>query len=239
VMETLTDKMLNTIVKMKETYGIELEHGFNKIDLLQSNYLVGWLFAILPVGFIVGWFIRLYRHGGSLDLSSITSLMIMFVFILLVIWFISPDIFSSQVTRLTMAIALVIAAVFAAWTGFMTKDESEGFPYHSSDWIGYLIGYGILGGTQIMMGAPALSLPVALIGIVNIPHLITSGVVDKNPVSQVIYLFGIQSGATFAAMFVSALIALIIVNLVSFLRGVFDIREKYHSQKSSEYGTDQ
>lgn len=238
VMETFTDKLLNTIVQMKQKYGIELEHILNKTDFLQFNYLVCWFFAILPAGIIVGWFIRLYRRGGSLNLLSITGVVIMFVSILLIIWFVAPGMFSPQVISAAMAMALAIAALLATWVGVMTRDESEGFPYHSSDWVGYLIGYGILGGTQIIMGVVAFSLPAALIGIINIPHLITGGIVDKNPVSQVTYLFGIQIWAAIASMAVSAVIALIIVNLVSFIRGAFDIRETYHPQESSEYEID-
>jgi hypothetical protein len=162
----------------------------------------------------------------------------MFVSILLIIWFVAPGMFSPQVISAAMAMALAIAALLATWVGLMTRDESEGFPYHSSDWVGYLIGYGILGGTQIIMGVVAFSLPAALIGIINIPHLITGGIVDKNPVSQVTYLFGIQIWAAIASMAVSAVIALIIVNLVSFIRGAFDIRETYHPQESSEYEID-
>jgi len=227
VMELLTDKLMNTLTQMNEMYGFALMESFDKTDFLQFNYLVGWSFMILPVGLIIGWFIRFLRHGGSLNLSSITGLATMVIALLAIMFFISPGIFTSWAVTSTFITSLLGAAVLAIWVGLMTRDEAEGFPYHTSDWVGYLFGYGILGSTQIIMGSVAFALPVTLIGIINIGHLVTGKIVDPAPVDQVSQYFGLQTGVAFGTILVSAVIALITVNLVSFFRSFFDIREIY------------
>jgi sorbitol-specific phosphotransferase system component IIC len=228
VMELFTDRLMNTAIQMNEHYGIALSNTFDKADLLQFTYLVGWSFAFLPAGMIAGWFIRLYRQSGGLPYWSITGLVLLLASLLTIIFFISPGMFSSRVTSSALVIALMVAIVLAALVGLMTRDEAEGFPYHNSDWFGYLIGYMILGGTQVVMGVVAFALPATLIGIVNIPHLINGEFVDQAPVNQVSTYFGVQTAVTAAAMLLTAVFALIIVNLVSFSRSFLDIRETYH-----------
>jgi len=116
----------------------------------------------------------------------------------------------------------------------MTRDDPGDSPYRSSDWIGFLIGYGILGGTQIVMGAVAFAMPTALIGIVNIPHLVRGEVMDQSPFSQLDSLFHAQARATVAAIIISLIIALIIVTLVSFIRKLFRIREIHQPNENHE-----
>jgi hypothetical protein len=122
-------------------------------------------------------------------------------------------------------ISLIFMLLVGTGLGLIMEDDSEGFPYHPSDWFGYGLTYGILGGTQIIMGVVALALALTLIAIINIPHLITSGVVDKSPTDQVIYLHTIQYAASATAVLVSLLIGLIVAGSLSFTRTVMGVKD--------------
>jgi len=239
VMELMTEKLMNTLVQMKDSYGFFLFESFDKTDFLLFNYLVGWSFMMLPLGLIIGWFIRFFRQGGKLDLSSITWLSIMAVVLIAILIFISPELFSTWAVSLAFLISLVGTAGISAWVGWMTRDESEGFPYHSSDWVGYLAGYGIMGATQIIMGSVAYALPVALLGITNVGHLAAGKAVEQYPAELVRRLYELMSGVTFGLIVVCAIIALITVNLVTFFRNFFDIREVYPSHSENDSHIDE
>jgi hypothetical protein len=83
-----------------------------------------------------------------------------------------------------------------------------------------------MGGAQIVMGAPAMAIPLALITIVNIPHLVSAEIVEQSPVSQVIQLFNIQVYVFWVAFAISAIIGLIAAGVVSYARRAFRVHEE-------------
>lgn len=96
--------------------------------------------------------------------------------------------------------------------------------YRFSDWLGYGLAHGILGGAQIMMGVVAYVLPIVLITIVNIPHLTASGVVDQTLTQQITAFFKTLAGSAQASIIVCFFGGLIVAWIVSAIRKIFGVQ---------------
>jgi len=218
----------------------ELIRTIEQLDFMQSTYLVGWYFTLLPAGLIAGWFIRLIQSGGRITLPSFSGLTLMAIILLLAGRLIAPGMFSLRGVFSTLVLALIVATLIAGWVGLITRDEAEGFRYHTSDWLGFLLGYGIMGGTQLIMGI--LVYGISLIGLtgLHIERLSGGGIFYPATITNYIYRFFIIQGVlVIAAMILASLIAFIIANLVAFSRSVFDIRETYFSYLDEEIEVDE
>jgi len=215
-----------------DNFVTELLKAIDQPDFMRSTYLVGWYFTILPVALIAGWFIRLVQQGGRITLLSFSGLTLLAATLLVGGWIIAPNMFSLRGVSSTLVLVLMVATFLAGWVGLITRDEAEGFPYHTSDWIGFLLGYGILGGTQVMMGI--LVYAVSFVGLTgfHLEHLVGGDVIDPSSIHNYFTRYIMfQSGSVIAAMILSSIIALIIANIVSFSRSFFDIRETYLAQE--------
>jgi len=219
---------------------IELINTIEQPEFMRPAYLVGWYFTLLPAGLIVGWFIRLIQDGGKITLSSFSGLTLLVITLMVAGHFIAPGMFSSRSIFLTMVLALLVATLMAGWVGLVMRDESEGFRYHTSDWFGFLLGYGIMGGTQLMM--TILVYVISLLGptFLNIGRLIEGNTLDPSAITKYINRYFIIHGViVIVAMSITSFIAFIIANLVTFYRSVFDIREVYFTHEDEVVGVDE
>lgn len=221
-LSTLWDVSLKTAAQFQEKYGLQLSHGYSRGSFFLLSYLIGLIFALLPASFTWGWILRAWRIRKKTNFLSIVWLVITIAGAIYILFGFMPA--SSGFSPLEI-ISLIFMLLVGTGVGLMTEDDSEGFPYHPSDWVGYGLTYGILGGTQIIMGVLGFSLAITLIAIINIPHLITSGVVDKSPTDQVIYLHTIQYVASATAVLGSLLIGLIVAGSLSFARTVMGVKD--------------
>ncbi|NOH03206.1 MAG: hypothetical protein HND47_15210 [Chloroflexi bacterium] len=72
--------------------------------------------------------------------------------------------------------------------GLISTPVTEGIEkYRASDWLGYILAQGILGGTQLFVSFPAYYFLISL-ATVNIPHLVSSGVVEQTPSQQILQI---------------------------------------------------
>jgi hypothetical protein len=230
VLQTLWEKALDTTLKYAEQYNLQFGSDFTQILFLPAGYLVGMISILLPVSFTWGWIYRTWRKqrrpgvlsglwvlvtGGGVLYALYNSIKTAGSFPL--------DIYFGLIPQ---ALVLVIGVVL----GLMMEDRSAGDHLRFSDWLGFGLGYGILGGTQIMMGTVAYAVSLVLITIENIPHLTTTGMVTQNPTEQVRQLFSFQSKMAGAAISSSLIIGLILAGLVSFIRRIFKIKESNDEQ---------
>jgi hypothetical protein len=221
VLSLLHRRMLNTVAQFAEKYETQLDVRFSSQLFQFFSNLAAWLFAFLPFGITWGWTLRRWLVRKKVDVSSAFWILLTAACLWLVSWYIAPDTFRQPLNLLLLG----FATLAGAFIGLLTRDRAEGFAYHLSDWVGYSLTYGILGGTQIVMGTLAYGLALALIGVVNIPHLTASGVVDKNPVDQVHSLYTIQSTSAALAILASIVVGLLFASLVSFLRTIFRVKD--------------
>jgi hypothetical protein len=107
----------------------------------------------------------------------------------------------------------------------MTRERSEGFPYRFSDWAGFGLTFGILCGTQIVMGVTAYAVALALLTVANISHLVRGEGMADSPANQVLRLITLQNGIAQTTMLVSLLIGVALASLVSFVRTFLGMRD--------------
>lgn len=144
-------------------------------------YGVWFAFTIFIVGSVVNNFVR---YSGAGFILTTTGLYL----------------------PLLAGVVIIVPLIFGFLVGFISEpaaliDEK----YHFSDWLGYALAQGILGGTQMFMSITAYGLALVLIAIENIPHLTQVGIVDLTPGQQLVQLFQTLSGAAQGMMIASAI----------------------------------
>lgn len=144
-------------------------------------YGVWFAFTIFIVGSVVNNFVR---YSGAGFILTMTGLYL----------------------PLLAGVVIIVPLIFGFLVGFISEpaaliDEK----YHFSDWLGYALAQGILGGTQMFMSITAYGLALVLIAIENIPHLTQVGIVDLTPDQQLVQLFQTLSGAAQGMMIASAI----------------------------------
>ena len=161
-------------------------------------YGVWFAFTIFIVGSVVNNFVR---YSGAGFILTMTGLYL----------------------PLLAGVVIIVPLIFGFLVGFISEpaaliDEK----YHFSDWLGYALAQGILGGTQMFMSITAYGLALVLIAIENIPHLTQVGIVDLTPGQQLVQLFQTLSGAAQGMMIASAfggwLFGLIVLLFRKFLK---------------------
>ncbi len=233
VLGELGKKLQNTVLQYTEQFDVELGYTFDLEIFLQSTYLIGYLFALIPAGIIAGWFIRLWRLEGK---PRIVPVVLMLIGSCVFIWLISPNALTRIENPTALFVGLISFVIFAFYVGVenIAKDSMGASPYLLADWIGYGIGFGIIGGTQTMACVVSYSISTTMIGVMNIPHLVRGGIVEKSPIDQVIQLYSFQTNASTMIIIVSLVIGLTIALIVSFIRRLFQI----NSAKSSTWKPD-
>ncbi|HMB21400.1 MAG: hypothetical protein ACM33V_04265, partial [Chloroflexota bacterium] len=222
VLRLLWEKTLNSVTQLDKQYDVKWTLSSSAEMFALLGYLVGLIFVLLPVGITWGWIIRSWYLRKKLSLWAA-------LWILGTIgggaWLLSGPIrngsmFSTPIEAVTLGLIFLIGLV----VGSISQEQSEGFPYRFSDWIGYSLSFGILGGTQIVMGVVAYAVALSLIAIVNIPHLVRAEAVEKPPVDQVIALFNLQNSIAINMMIACLVIGLILAGLVALIRNIFGMR---------------
>lgn len=225
VLDILGNRLVESAIQLKEQYGTQFDLHFSKESFVQVAYLSGLIFIFLPVSTVVGWIIRAWRKSRKQGLAITLTMLAALGGISLCIWFTAPSLLTFTPFAPIYLVPTLITALFVAlYIGFRTEDSSEGFPYRLSDWFGYALAYGILGGTQIFLTI-AYSLSLTLVTIVNIPHLTASGIVDQSPVNQVSVLSVVLFTASVLAILISFLIGLVVAGVTSLARNLFYIKD--------------
>lgn len=170
--------MLLPPIAMTWGWGIR---AWKSAGLWKWLYGVWFAFTIFIVGSVVNNFVRYSRAGFILTTTGLYL-------------------------PLLAGVVIIVPLIFGFLVGFISEpvaltDEK----YHFSDWLGYALTQGILGGTQLFMSITAYALALVLIAIENIPHLTQSGIVDLTPGQQLVQLFQILSGAAQGMMIASAI----------------------------------
>ena len=221
VLNVLIPRIWNTATQLESQSEIQLRLN-SSVQLMElfSNLTV-WIFAFLPLGVTWGWILRVSLSRKRLAASSAFWIILSLLVYLSIFWFVSPEVLSSPLYLSFLAVALLMGVLI----GFITEERAQGFPYRFSDWVGYGLSYGILGGTQIVAGILSYGLAMSLIAIQNIPHLLSTGPVEHNPVEQVGTLFNLQSTSAIFAIVGSLVIGLIIASIVSFFRTILGVKD--------------
>ena len=163
-------------------------------------YGVWFAFTIFIVGSVVNNFVR---YSGAGFILTTTGLYL----------------------PLLAGVVIIVPLIFGFLVGFISEpaaliDEK----YHFSDWLGYALAQGILGGTQMFMSITAYGLALVLIAIENIPHLTQVGIVDLTPDQQLVQLFQTLSGAAQGMMIASAIGGWLFGSIVLLFRKFLKIR---------------
>ena len=226
VMSPLWEKLIDSAVKLDEANEVQWTIAASGSEFfILFVYAAALGFVFFPVGITWGWIIRSWferRKPGfwAAVWIFLTTLGVAWVAIR-TFWYGGIDFPLMLPVMASPFIAFVIGIII----GLITVNRSEGFGYRPADWFGFGITYGILGGTQLFMGVVAYSLSAALIGIVNIPHLINAEPVDPSPVQQVVYLHTLQQSTAVGMILLSLVLGLIAAAIVSFLRAVTGVRD--------------
>lgn len=223
----LRPRIMNTITSFAEQFGETLSVEFYLDLFLISSTLILWMFAYLPAGITCGWIIRAWVTRKRTNFLSKVWLTFSTIGLLVLTWLVSPSVF----TNIIDLACIFIAFSFGIVIGLLSEDQSEGFTYHLSDWVGYGFTFGILSGTETLMGILAYFVSTALIGIVNIPHLVSRGEVESEPVQQVLRLFDAVNFYGSLGIFASIAIGLLVISFVAFLRSIMGIKETTHNQR--------
>lgn len=198
-----------------------------------AAYAVALVFVLMPIAMTWGWLARCWKFAGYWRILYGVWLLFTFWqagwmlkgFLNFENFLIILEIHPYFLIWLLVLILLVLG--FFAGFGLPMTDPSE-TTYRLSDWLGYALTQGILGGTQLFMSVVAYSLMLTLILIVNIPHLTQTGTVDSAPLAQVRLLYNMLF--TSAAVFILAgmVLAWIFGGIVYGVRKILKVRSVVH-----------
>jgi len=225
ILNPLWEKLIDSAVKLEATADVQWTLESPAAFMVLFGYSAALVFVFFPAGITWGWIIRSWferRKAGfwAAVWIFLTTLGVAWVAIR-TFWYGAIDFPLMLPVMASPFVAFVIGIII----GLITVNRSEGFGYRSADWFGFGITYAILGGTQLFMGVVAYSLSAALIGIVNIPHLINAEPVDPAPVQQVVYLHTLQQSTALGVILLSLVLGLVAAAIVSFLRTVTGVRD--------------
>ena len=120
------------------------------------------------------------------------------------------------------AFAIIVGVFLLMWF-FSTEPNEDKFKFSFSDWMGYALTQGILGGTQLIASSIAFALSITLIATQNISHLLPSVPADTPlppPVEQIKTLFSVQQKSALVVMGGMFLLALVLGGITALLRGI-------------------
>jgi hypothetical protein len=180
--------------------------------ILPMFHLAMTTLMLLPMSITWGWAIREWKGAG---LWRVTYALWLLTTTLLAVWMLrgftgtggllSIPLFAGLALPLNWTVVLISIGT-GLWLGYLSKPVS-GSPLtlRASDWAGYAVTQGILGGTQFFVSVPAYALVLVVITITNIPHLTQSGIVEESLMQQIRSLSSVLSWAAFACMILSLL----------------------------------
>ena len=168
------------------------------------------------------------KQGGFLFLAWV------FLFWVLV-YFLSNNtfryLFSLFEIGLSNFVISVIATIFGVFLlmWFLSNEPTEDrLTFSFSEWMGYALAQGILGGTQLFASSMAFALSVVLIAVVNIPHLmsIPSDTPIPPPAEQIETLFVTQQRLALLAMGGMFVVALVLGGITALVRRIAGMNKK-------------
>lgn len=200
------------------------------IFILIACYTGCLVMVMLPIGLTWGWIFRAWKEAGLWKFFYGVWLAVTIFFT----GWVLQDFFIQDKTAFLIDMLSVFPVLFIPFSvigglglglicGLMCMPVSPSSEkYRFSDWLGYALTQGILGGTQMFMSVTAYALVLVLITIENIPHLTQVGVVDLSPAGQLAQLFKTLSGVAQGMMIASAvggwLFGLVILLFRKFLK---------------------
>lgn len=182
-------------------------------------------FFIEPFLLTIIWFTRRWKTHKQGRFLFFIWILFPFAFI----YFLNNDSLKYLRTLFEIGLASFIFTAFSIIIGIFllmwflsTEPNEDKFKFSLSDWIGYALTQGILGGTQLVASSIAFALSVTLITTENIPHLLSvpSDTPPIPPAEQIEALFSIQQKSALSVMGGMFLIALVLGGITAFLRGI-------------------
>lgn len=232
------------LVLQESVVNAAIKNDLREIDTLPifislSVYLVCLAMTLFPLSITWGWAVRAWKTAGIWRVLYALWVGVTFLIIVnLFVGFIrNGSIFYSFpmdgialpydwiFTFIVLVIGFIVGLLFPP---VMVSDSR----YRASDWLGYALTQGVFGGTQIFISIPAYSFVLVMITIVNIPHLVESGVVDQTPTQQITALFGLLTGIVTGGMLISMLGSLLFAGFISLIRRLFRIETVPLSQET-------
>ena len=223
VIRLMVPKALVSSIVLEIESGVKSNVGPSAQFFQLFSNLALWSLAFLPLGITWGWILRRWLVNRHLPVSSILWILFSMGLYLTLFYYIAPGALSNVPDLLYLSFAC-LAGVFI---GFVAEERSHGFPYRLSDWVGYGVSYGILGGTQIMAGVLSYGLALSLISIASISRLIngTPDPAEQSPAQQVHALYNLLYVSSTYSILGSLIIGLLLAGLISFLRTLLDVRD--------------
>ena len=201
--------------------------------LLLTAFMACLVMILPPMFMTCGWIVRSWGRAGSRRiLYGVWALLSIYM-----LWWMLRGFFSFNFSDMAFLFqmgpfplwymwgVIILSVVIGFFGGYLPApsnpvDEN----YRGSDWLGYALSQGILGGTQIFASVTAYALVASLITIKNIPHLTQTGTVDLLPTDQIVQLFTTMSAVAQGVVIFSAVCAWIFGLLVLLLRKIFSVK---------------
>jgi hypothetical protein len=209
----------------------DMLNELNKLQVDPAGYLLFIRFhllaavaALFPLGITWGWIIRAWRHAKLWKYlyaiwiaGTASGAGWYFVYYFQMNW----DMYSQdpkiQITFfefILLTCAIGAGITLGIFSGTITPFDSK---YKFSDWMGFLLAQGIIGGTQVFACLPAFVISFVVIVGQNINHLASGGLSSEPLVDQfnhLIQYLGIAAGSgigfcIFGGIFVSAGVTII------------------------------
>jgi len=226
VLRLLWEKSLNSAIEINKKYDIQWTPHAVKGDFLILSYMVGLLFILIPIGITWGWFIQNWRIRGKPNLLSLLWTIITVAGVGYVLSQYISNQYEPYDYMIFFPFVLILALIVSILIGLMTNlKNTDGSKPSFSDWVGHALAFGIFGGTQIVIGATAYAISLALIAIINIPHLVGTGLVEQSPVDQVRTLHGMLTGIARGFILVCIILGFIVAWLTSLFRAILGIKD--------------
>jgi len=191
--------------------------------ILPIFYLTTASLVLVPMSVTWGWALREWKGAG---MWRVTYALWLAATVALTAWMLRGFIRTGEFFFIEILAGISLPL---SWTvfllsigtgfclGYASKPVSGSpLPLRASDWAGYALTQGVLGGTQFFLSAPAYAVALAIILITNIPHLTQSGAVESPPAEQIHLLFNMLN-MTAAMSILLALFAGLAFGMVALL----------------------
>lgn len=188
-------------------------------------YMVGLAMTLFPLSITWGWTIRSWRSAGLW--RALYALWVVATFLMTAPIFVNfirngSVFFDFPINGIALPydwIFTFLALVAGLAVGLLSPPTiAPDSRYRASDLLGYALAQGILGGTQIFISIPAYAFVLTLITIENIPHLLQTGIVEKSPTQQIVFLFKLMTSTVEFSMLVCLLGGLLFAAIISLIR---------------------
>jgi hypothetical protein len=226
VLSLLWEKTMNSALKLSETNEVHWTAQEFQIYFHFYGYVVGLLSILLPMAITWGWFVRNWQVRHK---PGVLPVLWMIASLGYTVYYLADHRIYSQYSLVFMLSPLLLAA--AALLGFLIGlladlNESDGTRPTFADWLGHVLAFSIFAATQFVTGVASFSVALALILIVNIPHLVRAEVVEKSPVQQVVQWYGFQQDMALGMLVIGLILALLLTGITAMFRSILHISER-------------